>query len=450
MDDILDRFVRKAPVAVMVRAILTSVFAAPTLNNLFDRVAQRQYTKELTFSTLVRLMTQVTFGTQASVHAACRHADDLPVSVTAVYDKLGCLETGVAEALVRETAEVMQALIAALPLSGPEPIAGLRLRTLDGNYLAGTEHRLGCLRGSGAAALPGMTLVVRAGSTGVLTDLIACEDAYTNERALADRVLPLIQPNDLWLTDRNFCTDDYLSGIANRQAYFLIRHHGGSKLQARGEERYVGSNATGDLYEQRVRIGLQVCRCIRVRLHQPLRDGATELRLLTNVPVSKAGATRLAEVYRTRWHIETAFQELTESLRCEVNTLGYPKAALFAFALAVAAYNLLRVVQAALRSGQGPKKVEQELSSYHLATEVAVASEGLAIAVPEEAWQRFAQLSAAELAAWLHGVAQGLDWQRYRKSPRGPKKPTAVKRTRRGAHRSTARLLQSERHEETP
>jgi hypothetical protein len=41
------------------------------------------------------------------------------------------------------------------------------------------------------------------------------------------------------------------------------------------------------------------------------------------------------------WFIETAFQERTVHLACEVNTLGYPKAALFGFAVAVVAYNAL-------------------------------------------------------------------------------------------------------------
>jgi hypothetical protein len=262
--------------------------------------------------------------------------------------------------------------------------------------------------------------------------------------------LPSVQANDLWLADRNFCTQDYLRGIAERQAFFLIRHHGGTKLLPVGAERFVGSNASGDLYEQKVRVGGLVCRCIIVRLHQPLRDGATELRLLTNVPAHRVGAKRLAELYRTRWHIETAFQELTESLRCEVNTLGYPKAALFAFALAMAAYNVLVVVQAALVQGQGQQKVAEELSSYHLATEVAVVSDGMAIALPEPVWARFVRMSGATFAAWLQQVATGLDWRRYRKNPRGPKKPVRQQRTRRGAHRSTARLLQDRPCHKTP
>ena len=449
MDELLRRFLDQAPVAVMVRATLTRVFAEPTLDALFARAAQRQYTKDLTFATLVKLFAKVTFGTHDSVHAAYRHTDGIPVSITAVYDKLNGLETGVSQALVAETGQMLAEVLAAWPTT-TDPMAGLRLRTLDGNFLAGTEHRLEELRASGAAALPGMSLVVRDGRSGLLTDLIPCEDAYTNERSLYPQLLPLVQANDLWLADRNFCTQDYLAGIAERQAFFLIRHHGGTKLHPLGEERFVGSNASGDVYEHKVRVGGLVCRCIIVRLHKPLRDGATELRLLTNVPAQRVGAKRLAALYRTRWHIETAFQELTESLRCEVNTLGYPKAALFAFALAVAAYNVLVVIQAALVRGQGKQKVEEELSSYQLATEVAVVSEGMAIALPERVWQRFAQMAGADFAAWLQQVATGLAWQRYRKNPRPPKKPVRKQRTRRGAHRSTARVLQDRCHRKAP
>jgi IS4 transposase len=316
----------------------------------------------------------------------------------------------------------------------------LRLRTLDGNFLAGTEHRLDCLRASGAAALPGMSLVVRDGRTGLLTDLIPCEDAYTNERSLFPEVLALVQADDLWLADRNFCTEDYLGGIAQRRAFFLVRHHAGTHLHPLGQERYVGRNASGELYEVRVRLCGLACRCLIVRLFQPLRDGTTELRLLTNVPAAKGTARRLAELYRTRWHIETAFQELTENLCCEINTLGYPKAALFGFALALAAYNLLVLIRQALAANpEGPEVAE--ISSYYLANEVASVSEGLAIAVPEESWQRFARMSTDAFAAWLQEVAAGIDWRTYRKSPRGPKKPVEVQRTRRGAHRSTARVL---------
>jgi hypothetical protein len=47
------------------------------------------------------------------------------------------------------------------------------------------------------------------------------------------------------------------------------------------------------------------------------------------------------------------FQALTETLTCEVNTLGYPKAALFGFCLALLAYNAVAVLKAAVRAVHG-------------------------------------------------------------------------------------------------
>ena len=45
--------------------------------------------------------------------------------------------------------------------------------------------------------------------------------------------------------------------------------------------------------------------------------------------------------------METAFQHLEAYMHSEIKTLGYPKAALFGFCLALVAYNLLAVVLAA-------------------------------------------------------------------------------------------------------
>ena len=51
--------------------------------------------------------------------------------------------------------------------------------------------------------------------------------------------------------------------------------------------------------------------------------------------------------------MEGAFRTSTDVLRCEVETLGYPRAALFSFATAVLAYNAYAVVQAPLRAAHG-------------------------------------------------------------------------------------------------
>jgi hypothetical protein len=283
---------------------------------------------------------------------------------------------------------------------------------------------------------------VRDGKTGLLTNIIAVEDAYTNERSLHPELLALVQPNDLWLADRNFCTDDYLSGIAARGAFFVIRHHAGTTLRPLGPETPGRPHRDGIISEQLVRAGSLECRCIIIRLNKPLLDGSTELRVLTNVPEDKLSAEAVADLYRTRWQIETAFQELTVNLRCEINTLGYPKAALLGFALAVVAYNLLVVTRAGVVAGIGEEISGPEaLSSFYMVTEVASTTRGMLIAVPQSTWKQFVEMTAVQFSNWLYEIARQVDWRPYRKSPRGSKKPVNVKRTKRGAHRSTAREL---------
>jgi hypothetical protein len=86
------------------------------------------------------------------------------------------------------------------------------------------------------------------------------------------------------------------------------------------------------------------------------------------------------------WTVEGLFLRLTTVLKCEVNTLGYPPAALFGFCVALAAGNAYAGVTAALAAVHGVDVVAEGVSDYHVAVEVAGVAPGLAVAVPEEAW----------------------------------------------------------------
>jgi IS4 transposase len=442
-DPTFQKYLAQRPVAVMTRAALEHAFAADALDGLFERTARRQYTQQLTFSTIVTLLEAVVFQRHPSVNSAYKHSPQpIPASLAAVYDKLNHTEPGLTEALVRHTACRLREVSECWPTE-PDPVAGLRLQQLDGNYLAGTDRRLHVLRGHGSAALPGLALVVRDDRTGLLTHLIACEDAYTQERALADRVLECVGAGELWVADRNFAFDALFAGIATRQSFYVIRYHAGTKLHERTPLSAAGVVGTGAVFEQQVQVGKTQCRSVVLRLNEPTADGDTEIRLLTNLSVEQADAGSVAQVYRRRWRIEGSFLELTTSLRCEVDTLGYPRAALLGFALAVCACNVLRVVSAALEQADGSSAEEPwEASSYAIAVELRVAYDGLVVSVPSEVWEMFGLWSARQLAEWLVGVAQKTDRTRYRKSKRGPKKPVErVKAGRKAAHRSTARLL---------
>ena len=166
--------------------------------------------------------------------------------------------------------------------------------------------------------------------------------------------------------------------------------------------------------------------------------------LPANLP-AKMKAVRVATLYLKRWTLETAFQELTVHLRCELNTLGYPKAALFAFCVALACYNLLAAVKGALRGVHGELTVENNLSNFYLTEEISSVYRGMMIAVPPEKWEIFQTISQAKLAQTLRGWAQGIDLADYRKHPRGPKKPRVTRPNAKFHHVSTKKLLEEKR-----
>ncbi len=143
------------------------------------------------------------------------------------------------------------------------------------------------------------------------------------------------------------------------------------------------------------------------------------------------------------WFIETSFQELTDLLRCAVDTLAYPRAALFGFALALVAFSLLAVLKGALANVQGQAVVAEELSSYYVAQEVSSPDAGMQRLMPAALGEPGGRRTPAALAGWRGQVTRQIPWKKYKKSRRGPRKPSTVQRTRRGAHRSTARVLQN-------
>jgi hypothetical protein len=152
--------------------------------------------------------------------------------------------------------------------------------------------------------------------------------------------------------------------------------------------------------------------------------------------------TRFHEEPQKRWRIETAFQELTVALKCEINTLAYPKAALFGFCVALLAFNILSVVKGALRAVHGVEKIEAVLSSYYLADEIAGTYRGMMIAIPEEHWEVFATMTTAQLVRVLKELAKKVDLSKLKKHTRGPKKPKPRRQRKRGVtHVATARIL---------
>lgn len=153
LDKTFDAFVQRCPTAVMFRGLLERIFSAQRLDGLFLTTARRQYEDTLLFSTVVALLAEVVNRQRRSVHAAyLAQAESIGVSVKAVYDKLARTEPAVSERLVRDTAADLAAVVGRWRVSAKPPLKGYRLLIVDGNHLAGTDHRLLELRRTGNRA----------------------------------------------------------------------------------------------------------------------------------------------------------------------------------------------------------------------------------------------------------------------------------------------------------
>ena len=426
LSDVFERFADTCPLPVMAQAILENALNPRVVDQLFEDVSEHQYTRKLLFSSIVDLMSLVVCRIRPAIHAAYQaHAEIIDASLRAVYGKIDRVEPGIAAALVRSTAERLEPVIEAMNGARPALLPGYRVKIVDGNHLAGTEHRLKELRTIARRRPAG------AGAGGPRPRLDAGHRRHPLRRrpcpgaALLDQVLQVVHPRELWIEDRNFCTTDLLFGIAGRRrsssSASMPRPCTGNSWGSGGR---VAGSTPARCSEQTIRATndageILILRRITVVLDQPTRDGDTEIHLLTNVPAQDAHARVIADLYRQRWTIETAFAEMEATLEGEMNTLGYPKAALFAFCVALVSYNVMSTLKAALRSVHGEEVVAEQVSGYYVAEEVAMTHRGMMIAIPEDEWVEFQEMAPAELAGVLVKLAEAVRLPAYQKHPRG-------------------------------
>jgi len=442
-------FIDHSPISVMARGMLERVLNPEQLNEWFDNTANDQYTKELLFSTTFDLMSQVVQGSQPSVHAAYQALrEDIAVSVKSVYNKLNGMEPETSAELVRYAAGQVEPII--LKLLGKKHrslLPGKRIKQLDGNCIDKSHHRINELRFIAAGPLPGKSLVVYDPQLHLPIDVFPCEDGHAQERSLLKTVLETIDSDDVWIADRNFCVVEFTCGIHKRDAWFVIREHGKYPFDLIGKERYIGKIETGSVYEQPILVRneageMHTFRRIRVKLKSETRDGDTEIFIITNLSRNAANAKLVARLYRDRWTIETAFQRLTEYLNSEINTLGYPRAALFGFCVALVAYIVMSVVKAALGSVHGVDFIEKNVSGYYIANEIKGVYQGMMIVASNNHWFVFRDMPLGDLVRLLKKLAKKVKLRKYKKHPRGPKKPQPKRVfVKNKPHVSTARIL---------
>ena len=420
-------------------------FGREQLDKLFEETAEEQYTKTLLFSNVVGLMSLVVCGMYPSVGAAYQaYKKVVGVSKVALYAKINGLEPKISQALVRYSSEQVSEIKTEFKQGNKNILAGYEVRIVDGNHIGGTEHRLKVLREEAAGALPGQAIAVLDPQRELVVDVFPLEDAHAQERSMFPLILETVKAGQAWIADRNFCTKDFLTGISERGGYFIVREHLNLKWTEITARQEVGKNESGTIFEQQVKLDSGLCvRRITIQLEKQTRHGDWQVTVLTNLPV--VSALVVSELYLERWQIEKMFQVITDTFNCELKTLGYPKAALFVFCMALVAFNILSTVKSALKEVHGAEKIEAELSSYYVVEEVQSTFRGMEVAIESEAWVCFSEMTVTTFADILRTWAAKVNLKRFLKSPRGAKKPQKKKTyDPKHPHLSTFRLLSAQ------
>lgn len=461
----VDRFAKAAPVAVMVKGVLEHVLSDENLDTVFENHSSRQYVRKLGFAACFWLMADVVTKAKPSIHAAFQaEKEHLKVSVQSVYNKLNHLELSTLENLVSTTASNMIACGREMRVLQPPLIPGYDCRILDGNVLAGTEHRIKELRRTNAAALPGRSVSFYNFQYRMIDDVVLDKNGHAQDKSQIDAVITRIKPGECIIADAGFCTQKMMLGISRSKAYFVLRKPRNTAVELLGKRKKVGRSDTGILYEQKGILhcksqGVVAVRVIALERFKPTSNGTTKIVFLTNLP-EEVTAIQVAQAYRRRWTIENTFQDVTQVIQSEVSTLGYPSSALFGFAVGCVIQNVLALVEHALQKSakkpgagkfRSPKSTvpsrgskDKHLSRYKIALEIRTVIPGMDIAIEPQYWVKSCgTLSSKEMAQWLLHIAKNAkleDYETYPWTPKSKQPPRAS--GNRGNHIATSEILE--------
>ena len=446
MDDqsVLQRFVKKRPLAVMTRLIVGEVLD-DDLDALFDQHRGRNYTRDMLFSNLCIALADVVLEFSPSPHQAyIEHKEALAISKNAFYNKLKNVSLPLSRALVQHSYRKCRRMLEQMGVPTWTYLQGYRTKIIDGNSISAGENRLKELRATWQKALPAKSVVVLDADRQLIQDIFLLEDGQAQERTVVGDILQTREAKDLVFADSAYCTIKFLCGIHNVGACFIVRQHGSLQGELLGKRKSCGPSDTGKLFEQAIRIGGSdgiTIRRITIELFEPTVDGDLVIHLLSNVPVQDADAEGIASLYRRRWEIEHKFYVAQVALRCEVDALNYPKSNLFVFCLAMLALNCRQVLFGAMYQAF-EEEIEEEASHYSVSVEITNSYDGLLTAIDEELWQTLIPKTFAGRMSWLIQVAGNYNRSRHQKTVRGPKKkPPSKSKYRNGHHLSVKKLL---------
>jgi hypothetical protein len=355
---------RRVPLAEGVLTLWRFVADPKHLEDLFQRLRQRCYTKILEFTTLVQLMHDALLvyrgsGRQAFEHA--REEEQLPVSVQAAFGKLRRVPVELSQGFLAECTDRLREVFPPKVLKElPPSLKEFQVIVFDGKALKHVAKRLKPLRGRSGGVLGGRALVAMEYASGLVVAMRADRDGDANDVKFVPVLLPEVRRRiagpRLSLADRQFADLVQTAYFAEEDDHFLVRYNKKLKFHADSSRApQTGRDAAGRSYVEDWGFigGPRDRRRRAVRRITLSRPGEEDIVLLTDLlDAQRYPAADLLELYAQRWGIERMFQQVTEVFHLATLIGGSPEATVFQFAFCLLLYNMIQVVRASLAAVQ--------------------------------------------------------------------------------------------------
>lgn len=350
----------RVPLAEAVLTLFRFAVAKEDLEDLFQRLRGRCYTKIMDFHLLVQLLHDALLVYRGSGRQSFEHAKEdgrLPVSIQAAFGKLRRVPVALSEGFLAECTDRLRQVFPKTALKVvPESLRAFRVSVLDGKAIKHVAKRLKPLWGQSGGVLGGRALVAMDFQSGLAVAMRADRDGDANDVKFVPEVLPEVRQRfagpRLWVADRQFADLVQTGHFTQEDDHFLVRYnkklhfHEDSSCKPRE-----GRDALGRKYVEDWGWigGPKDNRRRRVRRITLSRPEEEDIVVLTDLlDVQQYPAADLLALYAERWSIEQMFQKVTEVFHLETLIGGSPEATVFQFAFCLVLYNMIQVVRATI------------------------------------------------------------------------------------------------------
>ena len=453
MTTVFDREVcRRVPLADATLKLLRYVLDGEFLAGVFTRHRGRTYEKAISFPTIVRLITDALFGHRGSAHQTFKQSQEdetLDASIPAMYGKLRRVPLPLSLGLFAEAAARLRQVASLAPANPlPDSFREFWCLAIDGKKLKYVAKQLGVLRGLTGNVFGGKMLAAQDMATQEAIAVEAVPDGEAADNPLVPGLIARVRALDdsrprLWVADRAFCEYKSLGSFCQGGDHFAVRYQ--SSLKFHLDSSIPVREGLDDIEraytEEWGWLGTGPRR-IAVRKLTVVHKGEPLSVVASLLDGDRYPARDILTLYRSRWGIESMYQEVVETFGLRKLIGGTPEATTFQAMLCLLIYNITLTIRHFVAAGAEvtPEAVSLDLLFDDVRRDLTGCLEVLGAEATTELFETTHIDDPKTLAEYLAAILMAIWTDRWKKAQTRKQPPKTTKGYLQGGHSSVFKI----------